>query len=132
MSTCKHNPVYAGVVNIMQNRKAIGAVDVWRCRGCGALFCEEKRYGEAEVCKDIGFPEPKVASKWSIFVCRAAGEAEWSLMEVSIGDRISHTCKSSVQLVYGVAEGFSLESERHDDVHLLFLVEDYLNRTIYL
>ena len=35
--------VYFGVININQNVKTIGAIDIWRSAITKELFCEEKR-----------------------------------------------------------------------------------------
>jgi len=32
--SCKHQPVYFGVININIDEKTIGSVDVWRCAKC--------------------------------------------------------------------------------------------------
>ena len=43
--SCKHQPVYFGVININIDERTIGSVDVWRCGVCKKRFCEEK-HGE--------------------------------------------------------------------------------------
>ena len=42
----KHEIVLAGMVNVNRDNYLQGVVDVWTCRGCKKLFCDDKRYGE--------------------------------------------------------------------------------------
>ena len=42
MPVSEDKVVYFGVININENQKTIGAVDVWRSVITKELFCEEK------------------------------------------------------------------------------------------
>ena len=54
--TCKHQPVYFGVININIDERTIGSVDVWRCGVCKKRFCEEKQLGIEEIADLVGMP----------------------------------------------------------------------------
>src|SRR2546425_12257687 len=49
----KHDIVYYGVVNLIHDSNVIGAIDVWRCRGCPEIFCEDKRYGIMDLAAEV-------------------------------------------------------------------------------
>ena len=46
--------VYLGVINLLENDRLIGAVDVWRSVISKELFCEEKRLGILDIGDKIG------------------------------------------------------------------------------
>ena len=49
--SCKHQPVYFGVVNINIDERTIGSVDVWRCGVCKKRFCERTTLGRVSIWK---------------------------------------------------------------------------------
>ena len=62
--SCKHQPVYFGVVNINIDERTIGSVDIWRCAICKKKFCEEKQLGIEEIAETVGMPKSiKIVSK---------------------------------------------------------------------
>jgi len=131
LAACKHIPIYAGAVNLIHNTDVIGAVDVWICSTCKELFCEEKRWGLTEVSSDLGFVEAKRGSKWAVLICKGEKSVEWSLITVSVGDRLVHKCSSSEDVILRVSRDFEIETETPvKNKHLLYPVEQYINGTI--
>lgn len=126
---CRHEPVYVGVVNITRGNRVIGAVDVWVCRLCKAFFCDEKRFGESEAPKELGFKEPRVGSRWAILVCRGSRGVEWALTQISAGKVIHHRCSSSREAVFRLDDHLKVVGLSEDE-HRLYLVEQYVNKTI--
>ena len=49
--------VYFGVINVNENGRTIGAVDIWRSVITKELFCEEKRLGVLDIVDYIGMPK---------------------------------------------------------------------------
>ena len=60
--------VYFGVININENQKTIGAVDIWRSAITKELFCEEKRLGILDIVEFIGMPkiEEGKSGQWQL------------------------------------------------------------------
>jgi len=128
---CKHTPIYAGAVNLIHNKHIIGVVDVWMCSVCKELFCEEKRWGLTEVSSKLGFVEAKSGSKWAVFICKSEKSVNWSLITVCAGDKIDHKCPSSEDADLRVSTDFEIETEEPSrNKHLLYLIEQHINRTI--
>jgi len=75
--------VYFGVININENRKTIGAVDVWRSVLTKELFCEEKRLGILDIVEFIGMPRIEEGKKWAVAVSRIIkGRNRWKLIKL--------------------------------------------------
>ena len=75
--------VYFGVININENGRTIGAVDVWRSAITKELFCEEKRLGVVEIADYIGMPKVAVDKKWAIAISRRrSGNNRWKLINI--------------------------------------------------
>jgi hypothetical protein len=75
--------VYFGVININENQKTIGAVDVWRNVITKELFCEEKRLGILEIVEFIGMPRIERGKKWAVAVSRIIeGRNRWKLIKL--------------------------------------------------
>ena len=75
--------VYFGVININENQKTIGAVDVWRSVITKELFCEEKRLGILDIVEFIGMPRIEEGKKWAVAVSRIIkGRNRWKLVEL--------------------------------------------------
>ena len=47
---------YFGVINVNENGRTIGSVDIWRSLLTKEMFCEEKRLGILEIVDYIGMP----------------------------------------------------------------------------
>ena len=79
----KDKVTYFGVININENGRNIGAVDVWRSLITKQLFCEEKRLGILDIADKIGMPEIKKEEVWAIAVNRfRKGKDRWRLISV--------------------------------------------------
>jgi hypothetical protein len=75
--------VYFGVININENQKTIGAVDVWRSVLTKELFCEEKRLGILDIVEFIGMPTIEEGKKWAVAVSRIIkGKNRWKLIKL--------------------------------------------------
>ena len=75
--------VYFGVVNIIENAKLIGAVDVWRSIITKELFCEEKRLGILDISDHIGMPTIDENKKWAVAISRQkTGKNRWKLIKL--------------------------------------------------
>jgi hypothetical protein len=75
--------VYFGVININENQKTIGAVDVWRSVITKELFCEEKRLGILDIVEFIGMPRIERGKKWAVAVSRIIkGRNRWKLIKL--------------------------------------------------
>ena len=75
--------VYFGVININENQKTIGAVDVWRSVLTKELFCEEKRLGILDIVEFIGMPRIEEGKKWAVAVSRIIkGRNRWKLIKL--------------------------------------------------
>ena len=72
--SCKHQPVYFGVVNINIDERTIGSVDVWRCGICKKRFCEEKQLGIEALADLVGMPKIEPDEKWAVSVCKLQKE----------------------------------------------------------
>ena len=75
--------VYFGVVNIIENAKLIGAVDVWRSVITKELFCEEKRLGILDIADYIGMPKIDKDLKWVVAINRKKkAKDRWKLIKL--------------------------------------------------
>jgi hypothetical protein len=75
--------VYFGVVNISENGKIIGAVDIWRSVLTKDLFCEEKRLGILEIAEYIGMPKLGAGEQWAVAINKKkSGKDRWKLIKI--------------------------------------------------
>ena len=119
--------VYFGVININENGKNIGAIDVWRSVITKELFCEEKRLGILDIDEDIGMPKIEKGKKWAVAVNRNRfGKDRWKLIKI---------------LEEGIFKFFDTDDEtiiitNVKNYHIIdndwwnFLVENNINRSI--
>ena len=119
--------VYFGVININENGKNIGAIDVWRSVITKELFCEEKRLGILDISEDIGMPKIEKGKKWAVAVNRNRfGKDRWKLIKI---------------LEEGIFKFFDTDDEtiiitNVKNYHIIdndwwnFLVENNINRSI--
>lgn len=119
--------VYFGVININENGKNIGAIDVWRSVITKELFCEEKRLGILDIAEDIGMPKIEKGKKWAVAVNRNRfGKDRWKLIKI---------------LEEGILKFFDTDDEtiintNVKNYHIIdndwwnFLVENNINRSI--
>jgi len=125
----EHEIVLFGMVNVNRDNYLQGTVDVWRCRGCKKLFCDDKRYGEP-LKPSVGFEEIEEGEEWAILTCTDIREVYMLSLGVKPGKRLAHTCKSGTQHEFVVKDDWTIEPDDGDTVHRLFLVKDHVNRGI--
>ena len=124
--TCKHQPVYYGVVNINIDERTIGSVDVWRCGVCKKRFCEEKQLGIEEISDLVGMPYIAPDAKWAVTVCKLQqGKYKWKLVKIKENDEIKHECLDE-QIIPLNVSSFKVE----DDKHWSFLIDDNVNKAV--
>ncbi len=124
--TCKHQPVYYGVININIDEKTIGSVDVWRCGACKKRFCEEKQLGIEEIADLVGMPKIDSDAKWAVTVCKLQqGKSKWKLVKLKENSEIKHECLDE-QIISLKVNDFKVE----DDKHWSFLIDDNINKAI--
>ncbi|MBA3978630.1 MAG: hypothetical protein H0X50_10655 [Nitrosopumilus sp.] len=81
--------VYFGVININENGKNIGAIDVWRSVITKKILCEEKRPGILEISEDIGMPIINDKEIWAIAVNKhRKGKDRWKLIKIPENDKV--------------------------------------------
>jgi hypothetical protein len=125
-----HEIVMVGMVNVNRDNYLQGTVDVWRCRGCKKLFCDDKRYGEP-LKASVGFEEISEDEQWGILTCTDIKEVFMQSMGVKPGKKIAHTCRSGEAHEFVVNEEWDIETKEDEKtVHRLFLVKEYLNKAI--
>ncbi len=129
MSEHKHEIVIIGMVNIVRDNYLQGIVDVWRCRQCKRLFCDDRRYGE-QLKPSVGFDEIGDDEQWAILICTNIREVFMQSMGVKPGKKISHTCKSGRVQEFVVNSDWAIDAEEDMTIHRLFLVKDYVNKVI--
>ena len=124
--TCKHQPVYFGVVNINIDERTIGSVDVWRCGVCKKRFCEEKQLGIEELADLVGMPKIDSDAKWGVTVCKLQqGKCRWKLVKLKEHGEIKHECLDE-QIISLNTKDFKIE----DDKHWSFLIDDHINKAV--
>src|SRR5215475_9712484 len=75
--------VYFGVININEDHKTIGAIDIWRSVITKETFCEEKRLGTLEIADYIGMPKIDKDKRWAVAVNRLRrGRDRWRLVKI--------------------------------------------------
>ena len=75
--------VYLGVININENGRTVGAIDIWRSVITKELFCEEKRLGILEIADNIGMPKIDKDKKWAVAINKKqVGKDKWKLIKI--------------------------------------------------
>jgi hypothetical protein len=124
--SCKHQPVYFGVVNINIDEKTIGSVDVWRCAKCKKRFCEEKQLGIEEIADLVGMPKIDFDAKWAVTVCKLQqGKYKWKLVRLKENGEVKHECLDENVITLNVKD-YKIEHENHWS----FLIDDNVNKLV--
>ena len=129
MSDHEHEIVFIGMINVNRDNYLQGTVDVWRCRKCKLLYCDDKRYGEP-LKPDIGFGSIPDDEQWGILTCTTSKEVFMNSLGVRPGKRITHTCKSGETHELTVTGDYSVEPSGRMPIHGLYLVKDHINKNI--
>ena len=124
--SCKHQPVYYGVVNINVDERTIGSVDVWRCGVCKKRFCEEKQLGIEAIADIVGMPKISPGEKWAVSVCKLQkGIEKWKLIKIKENSDIKHECLDE-NIISLKTKDFKIDDEQHWS----FLIDDNVNKAV--
>jgi hypothetical protein len=129
LSGHEHEIVFIGMVNVNRDNYLQGTVDVWRCRGCKKLFCDDKRYGEP-LKSSVGFEQIGEDEEWAILTCTSAKEVFMMSLGIRPGKEIEHTCKSGERHAFVVKADYSIGSSMRPPIHRTYLVKDNINKNI--
>lgn len=117
---------YFGVINVNENGRTIGSVDIWRSLLTKELFCEEKRLGILEIVDYIGMPRIDKEKKWAVAISRKrSGHMRWRLVKLIRDGDFTFTDADDKQIQVKVKE-FSIT----DPEWWSFLVETNVNRNM--
>jgi hypothetical protein len=126
MPVSEDKVVYFGVININENQKTIGAVDVWRSVITKELFCEEKRLGILDIVEFIGMPKIEQGKKWAVAVSRKIkGRDRWKLVKLIDHGKFQFSDPEDKTVTVEVNDYRII-----DPVWWSFLVERNVNRNI--
>lgn len=126
IESCKHQPVYFGVVNINIDERTIGSVDVWRCGVCKKRFCEEKQLGIEELADLVGMPKIGPDERWAVSVCKLQqGKHKWKLVKLKESGEIKHECLGEKIIPLRVDDYKIVDSS-----HWSFLIDDNINKAV--
>jgi hypothetical protein len=118
--------VYFGVININENQKTIGAVDIWRSVITKELFCEEKRLGILDIVEFIGMPRIEQGKKWAVAVSRKIkGRDRWKLVKLIDDGKFQFSDAEGRTVIVEVEDYRIIDPEWWS-----FLVEKNVNRNI--
>lgn len=119
--------VYLGVININENSKTIGAVDIWRSVLTKEVFCEEKRLGVLEISENIGMPRLEPNQQWAVVISRKrSGKDRWKLIKIiKQGDFTFIDNDDETKIPVKV-----MNYQVKDEEWWSFLVSDKVNRTV--
>ena len=119
--------VYLGVININENSKTIGAVDIWRSVLTKEVFCEEKRLGVLEISENIGMPRLEPNQQWAVVINRKrSGKDRWKLIKIiKQGDFTFIDNDDETKIPVKV-----MDYQVVDEEWWSFLVSEKVNRTV--
>lgn len=119
--------VYFGVININENGRTIGAVDIWRSVITKELFCEEKRLGVLDIVDYIGMPKIENYQKWAVVINKKRlGKDRWKLIKLVKEGPFSFYDIDDETHVKTLVKDYQID----DDHWWSFLVEKNVNRTV--
>ena len=132
MQAHQHDVIYFGVVNLVDESKIIGTIDVWRCRACQEIFCEDKRFGATELAPEVGFPKVDAGSKWGALICTRDKGSTWTLTGVKPGATLVHSCTPETKLELSVGPDYSLSSGPVAGIgkHRIILIDKFVNAAV--
>ena len=118
--------VYFGVININENGRTMGSVDIWRSLLTKEMFCEEKRLGITEIVDYIGMPKIEKDKKWAVAISRKrSGHMRWRLVKLVKEGRFSFIDADDKTIEVNV-NNFKIT----DPEWWSFLVEENVNRNM--
>lgn len=125
----QHEIVFMGMVNVNRDNYLQGVVDVWRCRGCKKLFCDDKRYDEP-LKPSVGFESVPEDEEWGILTCTTPKDVYMNSLGVKPGKKITHSCRNGEVREFVVGPDYSLPATGAGPIHRIFLVKDHVNKNI--
>ncbi|MDG6901684.1 MAG: hypothetical protein JRM80_06950 [Nitrososphaerota archaeon] len=125
----EHEIVFIGMVNVNRDGYLQGVVDVWRCRRCKELFCDDKRYGEP-LKASVGFETILDGEEWAVFTCTTMKDVAMNSLGAKPGKKITHACRDGQVLEFVVGKDYSLTPNVSNPIHRLYLVKDNVNKNI--
>jgi len=118
--------VYFGVININENDRTMGSVDIWRSLLTKEMFCEEKRLGILEIVDYLGMPRIDKDKKWAVAINRnLQGHVRWRLIKIIKEGKMIFTDANDRAVEVNV-KGFKIV----DPEWWSFLVEENVNRNM--
>ena len=118
--------VYFGVININENTKTVGAIDVWRSVTTKDTFCEEKRLGVLDISDQIGMPTIDENKKWAVAISRKkTGKNRWKLIKLIEQGKFKFTDSDDKTYDVDVKDYKIIDNDWWS-----FLVESNVNRNI--
>jgi len=124
-----HEIVFIGMINVNRDNYLQGVVDVWRCRGCKQLFCDDKRYGEP-LKASVGFETIPADEEWAVLTCTTAKDVRMNSLGAKPGKKITHACRGGEVHEFVVGSDYSLSPKLANPIHRLYLVKDNINKNI--
>ena len=119
--------VYLGVININENSKTIGAVDIWRSVLTKEVFCEEKRLGVLEISENIGMPRLEPNQQWAVVISRKrSGKDRWKLIKIIKQGDFTFIDNDDETKIHVKVMNYQVI----DEDWWSFLVSDKVNRTV--
>ncbi len=118
--------VYFGAININDNDRTVGTVDIWRSVVTKELFCEEKRLGLLEIVDYIGMPKIDKDKKWAVAINKKIpGKDRWKLIKIIKEGRFGFTDANDKAVEVEVKDYRITDPDWWS-----FLVEENINRTL--
>jgi hypothetical protein len=118
--------VYFGVININENGRTLGSVDIWRSLLTKEMFCEEKRLGVLEIVDYLGMPKIDKDKKWAVAISRnLKGHLRWRLIKSVKEGRMAFTDADDNKVEVNVKDFKIVDPEWWS-----FLVEENVNRNM--
>jgi hypothetical protein len=117
------------MINVNRDNYLQGVVDVWRCRKCKTLFCDDKRYGEG-LKPTIGFESIPVDEEWAVLTCTTPKDVLMNSLGVKPGKKLVHACREGETKEFVVNGDYSLTPRGGTPIHNLYLVRDHINKNI--
>lgn len=120
--------VYFGVININENGRTLGSVDIWRSLLTKEMFCEEKRLGILDIVDYIGMPKKMQNEEWAVAVSRKRkGHLRWRLVRLVKDGRFRFEDADEKPIEIDVKNHVIADGEWWS-----FLVKENVNRNVEL
>lgn len=123
----KDKIVYFGVINVNENDRNIGAIDVWRSLLTKKMYCEEKRLGILDITDKIGMPEINDDERWAVAINRfRKGKDRWKLIKTIEKGKVEFLDTDDETKITVESNNFEIR----DKEWWSFLVSENLNKSI--